>query len=148
MQVTITVTGLEQATSHLGRLQQINVQTFLHDAAEQLSGTLKAAVTAEAPQRTGALAGSLSASVSGSTITITAGAPYTPFVLHGTGPHDIFPSSAKALFWPGARHPVAHVHHPGTKANPFGERAVNAVQGAMSAELGRLANVWIAQLAA
>ena len=38
-----------------------------------------------------------------------------------TGPHDIFPLKKKALFWPGARHPVKVVHHPGSKipARPF-----------------------------
>jgi phage virion morphogenesis protein len=38
-----------------------------------------------------------------------------------TGPHDIFPVKAKALFWPGAKHPVKKVRHPGSKipARPF-----------------------------
>lgn len=147
MQVTINISGLDQATSHLGQLQQLSVQTFLHDAAEQLSGMLKAAVVSQAPQRSGFLAGSIDADVNGSTIVVSANAFYAPFVLHGTGPHDIFPVSAKALFWPGARHPVRHVHHPGTKANPFGERAVAAVLPAMAAELGRLAETWVRQVA-
>ncbi len=32
-----------------------------------------------------------------------------------TGPRDIFPVRAKALFWPGAKHPVKKVSHPGSK---------------------------------
>lgn len=38
-----------------------------------------------------------------------------------TRPHEIFPVKAKALFWPGAKHPVKSVKHPGSKipARPF-----------------------------
>lgn len=34
----------------------------------------------------------------------------------GSRPHVIEPRNAKALYWPGARHPVARVNHPGTPA--------------------------------
>lgn len=37
----------------------------------------------------------------------------------GTRPHVIRPRNAKALYWKGARHPVAYVNHPGTRAQPF-----------------------------
>lgn len=70
--------------------------------------------------------------------------PLTGWLIGGTQPHDIYPmldvANSKnfrkairsyksgsgaigrfALFWPGADHPVAHVHHPGTKANPWHE---------------------------
>ncbi|MFD6094752.1 hypothetical protein ACFVWN_01055 [Nocardiopsis flavescens] len=43
---------------------------------------------------------------------------------YGTKPHIILPRYKKALYWPGARHPVARVHHPGTVANPFMRRAL------------------------
>lgn len=38
-----------------------------------------------------------------------------------TGPHTIIPRTKKALFWPGAAHPVKSVQHPGSKipARPF-----------------------------
>lgn len=34
----------------------------------------------------------------------------------GTRPHIIEPKNKQALAWPGGRHPVARVHHPGTPA--------------------------------
>lgn len=34
----------------------------------------------------------------------------------GTPPHMIRPRNKKALYWPGANHPVKRVRHPGTKA--------------------------------
>lgn len=38
-----------------------------------------------------------------------------------TRPHIILPKNGKALFWPGARHPVKSVNHPGSNipARPF-----------------------------
>jgi hypothetical protein len=53
-------------------------------------------------------------------------ASYAVFVERGTRPHVIEPKDKKALFWPGAEHPVKRVNHPGTKANPFMERIVEA----------------------
>jgi hypothetical protein len=44
----------------------------------------------------------------------------------GTPPHIIEPRNAKALSWPGARHPVARVNHPGTPAYHFLRRALRA----------------------
>lgn len=34
----------------------------------------------------------------------------------GTPPHLIKPAEKKALYWPGAPHPVKQVNHPGTRA--------------------------------
>lgn len=53
---------------------------------------------------------------------------YAVYVHQGTGPHDIYPKAGKALYWPGAAHPVRMVHHPGTRANPFLVTAANAGQ--------------------
>lgn len=41
----------------------------------------------------------------------------------GTRPHVIRPVSAKALYWPGAAHPVAMVNHPGTRPYRWLQRA-------------------------
>lgn len=44
---------------------------------------------------------------------------YWMTVEFGSGPHVITPVNKKALYWPGARHPVARVNHPGTPVQPF-----------------------------
>ncbi len=44
---------------------------------------------------------------------------YARWVEEGTLPHVILPRNKKALFWPGADHPVRMVNHPGTKARPY-----------------------------
>lgn len=55
-------------------------------------------------------------------------APYAEYVILGTSPHEIFPKSAGALFWPGAPHPVPSVLHPGTKPNPYFDRGAEAAR--------------------
>lgn len=40
----------------------------------------------------------------------------------GTKAHIIRPKRKKALSWPGGKHPVKMVHHPGTKAQGFTKR--------------------------
>lgn len=49
---------------------------------------------------------------------------YAADVEYGTAPHVIVPKNRKALYWPGAAHPVAKVNHPGTRAQPFMRPAV------------------------
>lgn len=44
---------------------------------------------------------------------------YAEGLEYGTAPHEIRPVTKKALYWPGAAHPVKVVHHPGTKPYPF-----------------------------
>ena len=43
---------------------------------------------------------------------------YADHVEFGTDPHEIRPRTKRALWWPGADHPVAKVNHPGTVAQP------------------------------
>jgi phage gpG-like protein len=44
---------------------------------------------------------------------------YAAWQQFGTKPYTILPSSKKALWWPGASHPVKRVNHPGIPARPF-----------------------------
>ena len=44
---------------------------------------------------------------------------YALAVEEGSRPHVIRPKTAKALWWPGADHPVMSVNHPGTRARPY-----------------------------
>ncbi len=53
-------------------------------------------------------------------------APHADILERGSGPHVIEPRNAQALSWPGARHPVARVNHPGTPAYHLMRRALRA----------------------
>lgn len=70
------------------------------------------------------------------TATISSDVPYAGYVLGGTRAHDILPRDKQALFWPGARHPVASVHHPGYRGNDFLSAAVDATLPLVAEELG------------
>jgi hypothetical protein len=64
-------------------------------------------------------------------------ANYAPMVEFGTAPHKIEATNAKALFWPGANHPVRSVQHPGTKPNDYMGRIVAASQEGINATFGK-----------
>lgn len=91
--------------------------------AEYLAGQQQAA----APVRWGTLKASIHVAevvTAGYTVrarTATGGeaSAYAVFVHEGTSPHEIRATSANALFWPGAAHPVKAVMHPGAAANRF-----------------------------
>ncbi|MGE4399385.1 MAG: HK97 gp10 family phage protein [Campylobacterales bacterium] len=51
---------------------------------------------------------------------------YPLFVHEGTSAHVIEPKSKKALHWNGAPHPAKKVNHPGTKENPYFEKALQS----------------------
>lgn len=75
------------------------------------------------PVDTGRLRSSIVHRVDGSGrvsgITVGTNVSYAADVEYGTAPHVILPKNRKALYWPGAAHPVSKVNHPGTKAQPF-----------------------------
>lgn len=60
---------------------------------------------------------------------VTAGADYAKYVEWDTRPHIIRPRVKKALFWPGAAHPVAIVRHPGTTGQHIMARALKQAEG-------------------
>ncbi len=62
-------------------------------------------------------------------VQLVATADHSALLEFGTRPHVIEPKNAKALHWPGARHPVARVNHPGTPALHILRRALRAAGG-------------------
>jgi hypothetical protein len=81
-----------------------------------------------APWKTGKLAKSIVKEVDeDGTSVIRALAPYAKYVVKGTAPHEIRPVNASCLKFEAAGGDVVFtrlVRHPGTKPNPFLERAV------------------------
>lgn len=72
------------------------------------------------------LMGEAAAVFGGSKVAVGSSLNYASYVVQGTKPHLILPRARKALFWPGAAHPVRSVSHPGTKPNPFMQDALEA----------------------
>jgi Bacteriophage HK97-gp10, putative tail-component len=64
------------------------------------------------------------------TMIFTANVPYAGYVIEGTGPHVISASAARFLRYEGSDGQFTYsrqVQHPGTKANPFPERALGGL---------------------
>lgn len=81
------------------------------------------ALKAAAPAKTGKLRASIVAKATGTGASGYFSIGYGKLVVDGTRPHLILPRTKRALFWPGAGHPVRRVNHPGTRPNPFPQRA-------------------------
>ncbi len=88
-----------------------------------------------APVRTGRLRDSIATYISGRLKGgLRYGAPYTKHLHHGTGLYGpsgrmivIRPRNKKALFWPGAAHPVSIVRQKGIKPMDFVRRVPDPV---------------------
>lgn len=63
---------------------------------------------------------------------------YAAAVEFGTAPHVIVPKNRKALYWPGAAHPVAKVNHPGTEGKPFLRPAIELTEQFFRANLAQI----------
>jgi HK97 gp10 family phage protein len=113
----------------------------------QSTGILENTAKANTPVRTG----TLRRSITSNPVTATHGVvgtsvPYAKYVHEGTGARVIVPVNKKALYWPGAAHPVRRVNHPGTKANPFMRRALEMRRGEVIALWRTLAQRVLARL--
>ena len=59
-------------------------------------------------------------------VRVSATADHAAVLEFGSRPHIIEARHARALFWPGARHPVRKVQHPGTAAQHILRNALRA----------------------
>ncbi|WP_202495164.1 hypothetical protein [Streptomyces sp. SID4982] len=98
-----------------------HVDAAIHDwLADVIGPAILNDARAYAPKKTGRLAESLRSEVQGKVLRVgSLDCNYSTYVEMGTGPHVILPRNKKALYWPGADHPVAKVNHPGTAARPY-----------------------------
>jgi hypothetical protein len=107
-------------------------RTTIWAGMTKLVETIEARAKKEAPVKSSNLFRLITSWVSPDGIkgTVNSGAPYSEFVHRGTGTFGpfhqrIFPVSKKALFWPGALHPVRSIK--GMKPNPFFDRALKQI---------------------
>jgi len=98
--------GVAQGAEYLAGQQQA--------AAPKDTGTLAASIHVEGP-----VVGGMA--VTARTVTGGEASDYAIPQHEGSAPHDIHPSSAQALAWPGGAHPVRVVHHPGNPPTKYME---------------------------
>lgn len=114
----------------LGKVEQAIPLTLKHTATDVWANIRK-----ESPTDHGRLAGSFALEGGDLTYHIKSAVEYAFTVYSGSGKRgdtskgasgkviDIYPVSKKALYWPGADHPVRHVRHPGIPSNDYIDRA-------------------------
>ena len=94
---------------------------------EKLADIAYAAAFYGAPWKTGKLAGSIVKDVGDGEATIQALASHAIYVVKGTAPHEIRPMNASVLAFEtgGGMVFTRLVRHPGTRPNPFMQRAAD-----------------------
>jgi bacteriophage HK97-gp10 putative tail-component len=133
MPTTITVTLDQGALVGLQRrLSASEQERRMHAAMTETVALATRRVVARTPKRTGALAASVGGEVQSSVVgVVRSGLHYAQFVEEGTRPHLIGPRRKRALYWPGAAHPVRVVHHPGSRGR-FMFRTTAAEMGGLA----------------
>jgi len=105
-------TGMKNATRETGRL--------LINEAEQLAKDRVRSPSRKPGKGSGPYFQSIHSSFKGGKVSFTGSlesdSPIAGVIEFGSRPHIIRPKNNKLLFWPGARHPVKEVKHPGTPA--------------------------------
>lgn len=133
--ISLTAEVDAEAIAKLGDVGRRAISMALELMATEAWGN----IARESPVDHGRLAGSFQLfHVSDNEYRISSEVIYASYVNEGTGPHEIVPTNAQALYWPGADHPVKRVNHPGTEANPFVDRALEGA-GSRAAEFAERA---------
>ena len=119
MEFTVRIQGLDQLVAKLQQAPSIAAPILQRALAASQAILAKHTVKGVVPWRTGFLTQSFRAEMTTGLLRWFPTASYAPYVEFGTAPHVIAPKEKKALYWPGAAHPVARVNHPGTKPNRY-----------------------------
>jgi hypothetical protein len=114
MQFNVTITGLDQLVAKLKEAPSIAAPILQRALSASQAILAKYTTKGIVPWRTGFLVQSFRAEMTPAMLRWFPTADYAPHVEFGTKPHTITAKNAKALYWPGAAHPVKSVKHPGT----------------------------------
>jgi hypothetical protein len=137
VQFNVTIQGLDQLVERLKEAPSIAAPILQRALAASQAILAKYTTKGVVPWRTGFLVQSFRAEMTPSMLRWFPTANYAPYVEFGTKPHTITAKNAKALYWPGAQHPVMSVKHPGTKPNEFMERIIASAQGDIGETFGQ-----------
>ncbi len=127
MPISLKVTGLDNLQKGLSQ----DFRPIIARGYKKVAEVIWRAAVAEAPKKTGKLAGGLGKTPSGEFgWRIYESHKQGIFIREGTVPHLILPRKARALAWPGLPRPVTRVNHPGIRnKNLYPERAVSRSAG-------------------
>jgi hypothetical protein len=148
MEFSVQIVGLDALVAKLREAPAIAAPILQRALSASQAILAKHTVKGVVPWRTGFLVQSFRAEMTPGMLKWFPTASYAPFVEFGTKPHVILPKDKKALYWPGAAHPVRKVNHPGTKPNAFMERVVAASQDEINGQFGTALQAITAAIAA
>jgi hypothetical protein len=152
MEFVIEVQGLSELTARFAEAPNIVAPILQRTLAASLAILATQTNKSTVPFRTGFLLQSFGQRLGALQGTwgpsINYGVSYDTAVEFGTKPHTILPKNKKALYWPGAAHPVKSVNHPGTRPNPYMERIVAASKDLINAQFGTALQQIVAAMAA
>lgn len=94
----------------------------------------------QAPVDTGNLKNSIGQDIDDDGLGFEAGptANYGGDVEYGSAPHVIRARTKRALFWPGAEHPVKQVNHPGNAPQPYMRPAFEQATKSLDKVMGQV----------
>jgi hypothetical protein len=145
---SVQIIGLDQLVAKLKEAPSIAAPILQRALSASQAILAKYTTKGIVPWRTGFLTQSFRAEITTGLLRWFPTASYAPYVEFGTRPHTILPVEKKALYWPGAAHPVHRVNHPGTKPNAFMERIVSTSQPEIDAMFGTALSQIAAAIAA
>jgi hypothetical protein len=148
MDFKVQIVGLDQLLANLKKAPSLAASILQRALAASQAILAKHTVKGVVPWRTGFLTQSFRAEMTTGMLRWFPTASYAPYVEFGTKPHTIVARAKKALYWPGADHPVRSVNHPGNKPNQFMERIVAASQPEIDARFGAALQEIVAAIAA
>jgi len=152
MEFSIQISNLDALVSKLKDAPSIAAPILQRAIAQSWQILAKNTTARTVPVRTGFLLQSFGGSVSGLSAIWgpdrTHRTSYSSFVEFGTRPHVIEAKDKKALYWKGADHPVKRVNHPGSAANPFMERILDASRDEINITFGKALSDITAAIAA
>ena len=104
-----------------------NVQKAIKKSAFNIESQAKKNLASNKSVVTGHLRRSVATKMGDLEATIhTSNVKYAAIVEKGSKAHVIRPKNKKALYWKGAKRPVKLVNHPGSKAKPYLEPALES----------------------
>jgi hypothetical protein len=137
MEFVVQIGGLEALIAKFKQAPEIAAPILQRALSASSAVLAKHTIKGVVPWKTGFLAQTFKAELTTGMLRWFPTASYASYVEFGTKPHTILPKDKKALFWPGAAHPVRSVNHPGTKPNAFMERIVTESESEINDQFGK-----------
>ena len=126
--IKVNVNDLNEFSVKILKLSQEaeeSVKKVVKNSAFKIQKEAMSNLTKNKSVATGHLRRAVSTDIKGLEATVhTSNVKYAIMVEKGTKAHLIKPKNKKMLYWKGASHPVRIVRHPGSRAKPFLEPAL------------------------